>query len=142
MTNTTKKVHAGGCHCGAVRYEAEVDPSQGTRCNCSVCTKIAGTSARVVPASLRVVAGEEHLATYAWGQKVGTRYFCKQCGVHVFGRGNLAELGGEFATVRLETLDDLDPNDVHVLHWDGRNDNWHAGARERPWPIVSSADAR
>jgi hypothetical protein len=36
----TLKIHSGGCHCGAVRFDAEIDIAQGTiRCNCSSCAK-------------------------------------------------------------------------------------------------------
>ena len=29
--------HAGSCHCGRVRYDATVDPTQVIECNCSHC---------------------------------------------------------------------------------------------------------
>ncbi len=43
QASATKK-HTGGCHCGKVRFEVELDASKGgSRCNCSICTMTAQT---------------------------------------------------------------------------------------------------
>ena len=35
-----KRIYHGSCHCGAVRFECELDLAEGTsKCNCSICTK-------------------------------------------------------------------------------------------------------
>jgi hypothetical protein len=133
-TDQTRR-HSGGCHCGAVRYEVTVDASHGSRCNCSICTKVAQLGAMVKPAAFSLVSGEEHLGHYVWGGQISTRHFCKHCGVHCYGSGHLAELGGDFVSVNLNTLDDLDPAEVQVVYWDGRHNNWQAGPRPAPWPI-------
>ncbi|HKQ71223.1 MAG TPA: aldehyde-activating protein, partial [Polyangiaceae bacterium] len=74
---------AGGCHCGAVRFEADIDWSKGAgRCNCSICTKIAQTGAIVKPTAFRLLTGEESLSSYEWAAKISRRFFCKHCGVH------------------------------------------------------------
>ncbi len=130
------KTHQGSCHCGAVRLEADLDLAQGgTKCNCSICSKLAFFSARALPDQLRVTAGEASLASYAWGTKMGQRYFCQTCGLHVFGRGDLGEHGGPFASVNIHCLDDVDPATITAMHWDGRHNNWESGLASKPWPF-------
>jgi hypothetical protein len=130
--------HPGSCHCGAVKYEVELDLDAGvTRCNCRICTKTAALGTNVKPAAFTLLAGEDRLGTYVWGGRVSTRYFCKECGIHVFARGHLDVLGGDFVSICVNTLDDVDPGLLKIGYWDGRHDNWMAGVRDTPWPIVS-----
>ena len=134
------KRYRGSCHCGAVRFEVEADLGSGVgRCNCSICTKLGVTGAIVKPAALTVLEGEASLATYEWGPKISKRFFCKHCGVHCYGAGHLAEVGGDYVSVNLNCIDDLDVNTLELVHWDGRHDNWMGGPRSTPWPLVAQA---
>src|SRR5262245_54441969 len=51
----------GACHCGAIRYEADVDPATAGLCHCTDCQTLSGTafrvSVRAVPNTFRIVAG-------------------------------------------------------------------------------------
>ena len=47
----------------------------------------------------------------------------------------LAMPPGAYMTVNLNALDDIEPMDVKVTYWDGRHNNWDAGARDKPWSI-------
>jgi len=133
MTLPTK--HTGGCHCGAVRFEAEIDTSAGTMCNCSICTKLGAVGAIAKPAAFRLVSGEAELSTYEWGGRTARRTFCKHCGVHCFAFGHLDVLGGDYVAIHLNSLDDFDPSRIQLAHWDGRHNNWQAGLRPTPWPV-------
>lgn len=127
------KTHHGSCHCGAVHFEAEANLARVTRCNCRICTKLFVSGCMVAPTDLRVTKGEPELATY--GNDWARRYFCKTCHVYLFSRGNLPALGGEFASINVNSLDDVDPHTLTVQYFDGRHDNWHAGTRPEPWPM-------
>ena len=133
------QLHKGGCHCGAVRYQVTIDARQGSRCNCSICTKVSQLGGTVLPAAFQLLSGAESITKYVWGSKVGQRAFCKVCGVHCYGEGHLAELGGDFVSINYNTLDDVDPREVRVVYWDGRHNNWQAGTRTTPWPMFDPA---
>jgi hypothetical protein len=131
------KTYAGGCLCGAVRFEAKMDLTTQpvSRCNCTFCSKVAATSTLVKPDAFRVVAGEELVGEYRKPGSQAARYFCKQCGVHCFGGGYVEEIGGDFRSVYINCLDDVDMSELKVVYWDGRNNNWQAGTRDQPWPL-------
>lgn len=38
----------GSCHCGAIRFEAEIDPDKVRVCHCTDCQQLSGTAFRVV----------------------------------------------------------------------------------------------
>jgi len=133
------QTHQGSCHCGAVHFTVEADLSTGvSKCNCTICLKLGAVGRMVKPAELELVSGEESLSSYEWGGKVSKRYFCKHCGVYLFGKGHLDILGGDFVSFNANCLDDIDPNALKLGHWDGRHDNWQAGMRDQPWPITAS----
>src|SRR5262245_59764945 len=103
------KKHQGSCHCGAVKFEVTADLEEGaSRCNCSVCTKIAPTGKIVKPDAFTLLSGQESLSSYVWGAKISERVFCKHCGVHCFGRGHLEQIGGDFVSINVNCLDGVD----------------------------------
>ena len=132
---STPEKHFGGCHCGDVRYKATVDASVASSCNCSICMKLGVLGAIVKPEAFRLLSDEAKLASYSRAPEIANRFFCARCHVHCFGKGNLPELGGDFVSVNLNTLDDFDPSLANIVHWDGRQDNWNAGSRSTPWPV-------
>ena len=129
----TLKTHSGSCHCGAVRFEAEIDIAQGTvKCNCSGCVK-ARSWLTLVPASrYRLTAGAESQGNYQWtpaGRPGPTveYHFCKNCGIRTPGRGEMEAMGGAFYAVQVPLLDDVDPDELAAApmrYVDGRHDRF------------------
>lgn len=44
---------SGRCHCGAIRYEAEVDPDRVSICHCTDCQALTGSAYRVSVSAVR-----------------------------------------------------------------------------------------
>jgi hypothetical protein len=115
-----RKSHAGGCHCGAVRYNVEGDLSEVIACNCSMCQK-KGTLLAFVPAESFVLqAGDDHLSTYTFNKHIIQHLFCSKCGVTSFARGKDPS-GREMVAVNVRCLDDVDLDAVTITKIDGRS---------------------
>jgi hypothetical protein len=129
-----KKTYRGGCHCGSVRFECELDLAEGTsKCNCSICRKGRFWKAIVPAARFRLTQCGAALTEYTFGSGSIRHFFCKRCGIKPFGRGHLEELGGAFYAVNIACLDDASDGELAaapVRYEDGRNNDWSSPPRE------------
>ena len=79
--------HTGGCHCGAVRFEASlVEPVEAQSCNCSMCDKVGFVHIIVPESRFRIVQGADSLTEYSFNSGVAKHLFCPVCGVKAFYR--------------------------------------------------------
>lgn len=99
---------AGGCHCGALRYQLSAPPVMIYNCHCTNCQKIAGSafavSATIPEAAFEFTAGEPK--TVEWTSDAGnTRFgwFCGDCGTRI-AHGQKPAIG--FLSLRAGTFDD------------------------------------
>jgi hypothetical protein len=129
-----KKTYQGGCHCGAVRFECEIDPAEGTsRCNCSICAKGRFWKAIAKGDAFRVTQGADSLTEYSFGSGAIHHFFCRRCGIKPFGRGNMEAMGGVFYGVNLACLDGSAPEELAaapIQYQDGRHNAWDKAPAE------------
>jgi hypothetical protein len=79
-------IAAGGCHCGAVRFEARLPdpPVPALDCNCSICRKTGFLHVMVPHGDFELLSGREALTGYRFGTGAAVHLFCSRCGVKSF----------------------------------------------------------
>ena len=79
----------GGCHCGHITYEAEVDPDTVGICHCTDCQHLTGTAYRVTVRShkgaFKLLTGQPkiYVKTAESGNK-RAHGFCPECGTPIY----------------------------------------------------------
>ena len=114
------RTYLGGCHCGKVRYRAELDLGKPViSCNCSMCGR-SGTLLTFIPAGkFELLSGEDALTDYQFNKHVIHHLFCKVCGIKSFARG--AGKDGPTVAVNTRCLDDVDLAALKIMPFDGRS---------------------
>lgn len=118
----------GGCHCGYIKYEADIDPEKVIVCHCTDCQTLSASAFRTVvfvpEASFRSLGGD--MKTYVKTADSGNQReqtFCPECGTHIYatsvGDAGARTLGLRVGTVRRRA--ELRPKKQHycrsALDW-------------------------
>lgn len=97
--------HSGGCHCGAIRYQAKGEPQHVALCHCGDCRRSSGAPmvawAAFAEKDFSVTQGKPKTIN---SSGTAMRSFCGDCGSGLFYR-NAAMLPG-IVDIQSATLDD------------------------------------
>jgi hypothetical protein len=115
---------AGGCHCGAVRFEVDLPQVvEAQACNCTICEKTGFIHIITPESRFRLLQGEAQITTYSFNTGVAQHTFCSVCGIKSFYRPRSNPDGW---SVNARCLDEADALDIRIEAFDGRH--WEANA--------------
>jgi hypothetical protein len=117
----------GGCHCGYISYEAEIDPVKVMICHCADCQTLSGSAFRTVvltqEGTFKLLSGE--LKIYVKTGESGTKRpqsFCPQCGTPIYS-STLGE-GPKVHAIRVGTVRQRDQLLPKVQLWFRSSQSW------------------
>lgn len=123
---TEEITHAGGCHCGRVRFEVRAPAElEVYECNCSRCRQLGYLHLIVPSRRFQLVRGEEDLAEYRFGSNTARHLFCRHCGVQSF---YVPRSNPDGYSVNARCLGESTVDSMKILPFDGRNWERHAAA--------------
>lgn len=112
--------HTGGCHCGKIRFEVDINIANAISCNCSICMKKGTLLDFVADENFKLLSGEQELTHYQFNKKVIDHSFCKTCGVQAFAKGKTPD-GKTMAAINLRCLDNIDLTKLNIKEINGRD---------------------
>jgi len=124
----------GRCHCGAITYEATVDPERVGVCHCTDCQMLTGSAYRVtVPApkdEFRLLSGTPKI--YVKTADSGTKRahaFCPDCGTPIYATAVAAPQSYSLRVGALRQRAELAPR---AQQWNRSAVPWSADLRAVP----------
>ena len=117
----------GSCHCGAIKFEIDIDFTEFTKCDCSLCRKKNAVMAKVHESQFRLIQGDQNLGLYEWNTNTAKHHFCKECGIYTFHRKRVSP---DFFGINVFCLDNIDISNVPIIEVDGQS-----MSMEKPSPV-------
>ena len=108
--------YEGSCHCGAVKFEVDLDLDHVRVCDCTLCSKRGALNYRVEGSQIRVLTKLENMTLYQWHTMTAKDYFCPTCGILPFRRPRTAP---ELWTVNVRCLHGIDLASIPKVYLDG-----------------------
>lgn len=119
-------VRAGGCHCGAVRFEADLgELVEAQSCNCSICAKTGFIHIIVPESRFRLTSSTDSITSYSFNTGVARHMFCATCGVKSFYRPRSNPDGW---SINAYCLDEINALTITISPFDGQNWEAHAAS--------------
>lgn len=112
--------YSGGCQCGAISYEVDVDLESTITCNCSRCQRMGFVLAFAPVEQFQLKSGEDKLTEYLFNNKMIRHLFCNICGVESFAYGNMPD-GSQTVAINVNCLSGVDPRSLDSQHVDGKS---------------------
>jgi hypothetical protein len=133
MENKPMQVH-GRCHCGALEWEAEVEPEKASICHCTDCQKFSGAPFRASvptrPGQFRFTRGQPSIyVKTADSGNHRAQAFCGACGSPVYAA---AAVDPQVYNLRVGTLAERTEITPNRQIWTSSALAWTEHARDLP----------
>ncbi|MSP51212.1 MAG: GFA family protein [Alphaproteobacteria bacterium] len=116
----------GRCHCGAITYEAEIDPDKVSLCHCTDCQLLSGSPFRstafTLDGAFKLLTGKPkiYLKTGSSGAK-RQQAFCPECGTPIYAT---SEQGGPVFGIRTSSIRQRAQLTPKVQIWTRSSQTW------------------
>jgi hypothetical protein len=117
MTQT----YSGGCQCGKVRYEVQMDIGEVLACNCSRCGRMGSLLAFAPATQFTLLSGDADLTKFEFNKHMIQHQFCSTCGIQSFAMGTHPKTGAKLAAINVRCVDGIDVDALKVKKVDGRS---------------------
>lgn len=106
------------CHCGAIAFTLEAEPTDAIECNCSLCRRNAPLLAAASADKLKLETPAENMGTYTFNKHAIRHHFCRTCGCSPYSEGTGRD-GAPMVMVNLRCAEDFDLSGLKIIQFDG-----------------------
>jgi hypothetical protein len=119
--STMTQTYSGGCQCGKVRYEVQMDIGEVLACNCSRCGRLGSLLAFAPAIQFSLLSGDADLTKFEFNKHMIEHQFCSTCGVQSFAIGTHPKTGAKMAAINVRCVDGIDVDALKVKKVDGKS---------------------